>query len=125
MSWRAHLSSVWIKGLMLSAAAVLLLTTLTSGYSSGVCSTAKVCHGECCPCPQGMCVADTTQHQVVVEPGLIPSFRSAPLSILAATPWQAPVTAIGSTDRYAAGLLADPGRSPRGPSRPQLSVWLI
>ncbi|SDT90755.1 hypothetical protein SAMN05444156_0630 [Verrucomicrobium sp. GAS474] len=125
MPWRTSLSSVWIKGLMLSASALLLLTILTSGYSLGMCSMAKACHGECCPCSQGMCIADTTEHQVVIEPGMVPSLRVDFLSLFAAVPWHAPALTVSLPHRYEVGLLADPGRFPSGPSRPQLSVWLI
>ncbi|MDE1171738.1 MAG: hypothetical protein PW734_11120 [Verrucomicrobium sp.] len=125
MSWRSSLSSGWAKGLTLSAAFVLLLVTLTSGYSAGVCSMGKECHGDCCPCPQGMCVADTTHHDVVAAPGAVPSFRSIALAPFLAVPWHPSVAAAGFPALRFAALRSDPGRIPPGPSRSVLSVWLI
>ncbi len=125
MSWRSSLSSGWAKGLTLSAAFVLLLVTLTSGYSAGVCSMAKECHGDCCPCPQGMCVADTTHHDVVATPGTVPSFRSVPLDLFVAMPWHPSVVAAGFPVYGVVAFRSDPGRVPPGPSRSVLSVWLI
>ena len=124
MPWRDSLSSGWAKGLALSAAFVLLLATLTSGYSAGVCAMAKACHGDCCPCPQGMCVADTTHHDVVA-PGAIPLSRPVPLDLFVAAPWHPPVPAAGFPARGQAAFRFVSGRVPTGPSRAVLGVWLI
>jgi len=110
--------------LVLLTGAAFLVGTV-AGPSLGLCAKAKACAPACCPPTQSLCVDLGNHPDFLAETTPAPSAKTAQPLPAPTEAWRTPSF---HALRPSAALLAfrsDPERLARGPSRPQLSIWII
>jgi len=122
-SMRGFYGFLYAALVLLTGAAFLVGTV--AGPCLQLCAQDKACASACCPPAQSICVDLGNHSDFLAETNPVPSAKTAPSVPAPAEAWRTPSF---HALRPSAGLLAfrsDPERLARGPSRPQLSIWII